>query len=322
MIISRVTADVPVPDAPVVVGEQEQLPPQPNLSRNLTVYLTGADGSAWDLTNGPVRLMPGVSGFFPSNVEHRWNTSPMLPGAVRAGYGLGVQPVRLPVFHAADSSVEWQELDRALWRALSPDAPCMVTVVSPDAETRALPVWFTGVGDGADLAQDPVAAMWATDGLEFVAEEPFWLGSTTVQTFGTETPQPYYSPPGSPHVKTLMSNSASDQSTLRNDGDVPAWPVYAVTGPVSSFTVGIGSYRIVYGALGAGSTVWIDTHPSRQTVGYERGGNDEGAWAGVTQRGFKEVPTGAEVPFTVTLVGPGPSTSARVELTPRYRRPW
>lgn len=296
--------------------------PEPPVAAGFTVYLTGADGSVWDLTNGPVRLTPGVVGLLPSNVAHRWKTSPTMDGAVRVGYSLGTQKVQLPVVVAADTSLDWRDLDVSLWRALDPDAECRLTVVSPDAETRVLPAWFTGVGDNVALPLDPMMAMLSTYALEFEAEDPYWQGAVSSQTFRPTTPLPYYAPPGSAFVKTLMPNDSTANSTLRNEGEVPAWVTVAVSGSTPGFTVTVDDGAVSYGEVADDQTVWIDYHPARQTVGFARGTNSEEAWAGVTSRQFRPVPPGAEVPIGVALTTPGANASVTFELTPRYRRAW
>lgn len=327
MIVTRSSVQQPTP-TPTTPGVATLVPSGGHVESSFveevgaTVYLTGSDGSVWNLTSGPVRLLPGVVGLLPQNVGLRWSSAPSLPGAVRVGYGVGTQPVRLPVLVGAEDALGWRDLDASLWRALGYDAECQLTVIAPDAETRVLPVWFVGPGDGAEYPNDPLADTYATYRLEFEAEDPYWQGATDVQTFKPATAVQYYAPAGSAYVKALMPNNSTASATLRNDGDVPAWPVYSVTGSVTNFTIGVGGQNISYGAVTAGATVWIDTHPTRQTVGYSRGDNDEAAWLGVTARSFASVPPGGEVPFTVTLTAPGATASVSVELAPRYRRPW
>lgn len=318
MIISYATTAQPAPVADAV----DPVEPLAPTYTGLTVYLTGSDGSVWDLTNGPVRLIPPVIGFLPQNVGHRWKRSPLLPGATRSDYSLDTQTLTLPVFIAADASLDWLDLDDAFWDALSPDRECRVTVVSPNSETRVMPAWFTGPGDNAELAMDPVAAAWATYRLEFEAEDPFWQGTVSTQTFRPTTPAPYYAPAGSAYVKTLMPSDSTANSTLRNTGEQPAWVTLTASGSMSSLSVTIDGHTVSYGAIADGQKLWIDYFPARQTVGYSRGDNNETAWLGVTARDFAPVPPGAEVPIGLALTSPGVNASVSVELTPRYRRPY
>jgi hypothetical protein len=303
---------------------QEALTPTVVRPTGVTVVLTGADGSSWDLTHGPVRLQPGVLGFRPSDVEHLWSASPALAGALHRGYRVPPQPFRLPVFLQASGSLAMRDLDAALWRALSPDADCLLTVIAPDAVARSINLRFVGVGD-AETSRDPMVMLHEGYPLTFIAGDPFWQGAPEAPVFrpAAATPVPFYSPPGSTHVlATNPSNTAAD-ATVRNNGDVASWPVYAVTGPVSSFTLGVGDSTVAYGAaVASGKTVWIDTHPARQTVGFAEGENSETAWLGLTSRQFAPIPPGQEVPITASLIGSGTGTEALVRLTPRYRRPW
>lgn len=312
-VIVVVEPEQPEPESPATWR-----PPEPGLS----LLLTGADGSTWDLLNGPVQLQPGVVGLKPSNVEHRWDTSPMLPGAVHAGYGVGVQSVTLPVFVGASSGLGWRDLDRQLWRALDPEGECVLTVVTPDAQARRLPIRFAGVGDDAETAFDPIVQRYDTYQLQFVAADPYWQGDPVTQPYKPATPVTAYAPPGSAFVKTLMPGNTTANATLRNDGDVSAWPVVAVSGAVTAFAVTVDGADVSYGPVAAGQTVWIDYHPARQTVGLARGDNSEAAWLGVTAREFRPVPPGAEVPLGISFTAAGVGASLTVELTPRYRRPW
>ena len=288
----------------------------------LQVWLSGVDGSTWDLTRGPVRVQPGISGLGPGNVEHKWATSPLLPGGTRRGYTVPVRPLVLPVLlQAGGFDLEFRDLDAALWRALSPEGDCTLTVVTPDAEVRTLTLAFVGVGE-EELSRDPFVMGYAAYPLSFDVGD-YWRGATVTRTFeDVADPPGFFVAPGGGGVFALASDLSTDTATAANEGDVSAWPLYAVTGPVAGFAVGVGDSTIDYGAVPANVTVWIDTHPLEQTVGYARGENDESAWSRVTRRRFASIPPGAEVPIVVTLDGAGVGAKALVELTPRYRRAW
>lgn len=288
--------------------------------RGLTVYLTGADGSTWDITNGPVRLQPGVTGLLPGDVEPRWGGSPTMPGSTWRGHRVTPEEFTLPVLVRGAVGLPFRDLDAQLWGALVQGEECVLSVVTPDAVVRTMPVRFLGVGGGA-LERDPLIMGHVPYPLSFVAPDPRWRGAVTSQTFRpTGDPPPFFATSGG--VLNIASGQSTANSTVRNAGDVAAWPVYAVTGPVASFQVGVGANTIDFEAVAAGSTVWIDTHPAAQTVGYSRGDNSEDAWSRLTARRFEAVPPGAEVPIVVVLDEPGDEAAIRVELTPRYIRPW
>lgn len=313
VITSIVVTPPPVPD-PTVDG--------PIRPVGLQILLTGTDGSTWDLSNGPVRLQPGVSGLGPGDVEHQWATAPRVPGGSRRGYTVPVRSMVLPVFFHAGFDLSFRNLDAMLWQALTPDGDCTLTVVTPDAEVRTLTLAFVGDGD-EELDRDPLVMGHAAYPLSFEVGDPYWTGTSVTRVFeDVPEPPPFFVPPGGPGVFNLASDRLTDTATAQNDGDVPAWPVYAVTGPVAGFSVGVGDSTLDYGAVPAGTTVWIDTHPLEQTVGYSRGDNNETAWQGLTRRRFAPIPPGAEVPIVVTLTGAGAGATVAVELTPQYRRPW
>ncbi len=289
--------------------------------RGLGLVLTGADGSTWDLINGPVRLQPGVQGLVPGGVVHRWVESPIVSGAVHRGHRVPPQAVVLPVIIAAGSALGMRDLDAAFWRAVSPEAECYITVTSPDAVARTMGVWF----EGADvpLDRDPLVMGNQAYPLAFTAGHPFWRGERVSQVFAPlEDPPPFFAEPGSGAVFNFISARTTKDSRVRNEGDVPVLPIYSMTGPVSSASVTVGDNAVSYGPIEAGQTVWIDTSPTMQTVGYARGGNDEAAWLGLTSRDFAPIPAGETVPIDVELIGAGPGAQLAVELAPDYRRPY
>jgi len=281
----------------------------------------GSDGVLWNLSAGPVKLGTGVSGLVPADVEHYWSESPLMPGAVHRGYRPPAQMVRLPVRLRADG-LALRDLDGELWRSLDPGGECVLRVTSPDAVTRTLPMRFVGVGD-VEFNRDPIVMGQLDYTLTFTAPDPLWRGETETAT--VTPPDAGGFPTAFAHrggVINLVTGLSSGSSVIRNNGDAPSWPVYAVSGPVDAFKVGVGDSTLNYGAVEEGATVWVDTHPLRQTIGFARDANDEGAWSQVTRRAFDAVPAGVEVPVTLEMTFPGPGASATVEVTPRSRRPW
>lgn len=317
MIIVAGTATVPSVDeaSEVVLPE---LPPRPSSA----IVFTGSDGSSWDLINGPVRLAPGVVGFLPGDIQRRWSESPMVDGALNRGYQVPVLPITLPVVISAPDGLAMRDIERDLWAGLSPDEVCYLTLTTPDAVSRTIPVWFDGVGNPT-LDRDPILMGSIAYPLGFTAADPFWRGEPDDRVFEPViNPPDFYATGSTTDLFVLVSDRTTDTSTISNLGDVAAWPLYAVTGPVGGFTVGVGDSVITYGAVAAGVTVWIDAHPARRTIGFTRGGNDEAAWLNVSARAFAPVPPGAEVEIVTTLLTPADGAEVLVELTPLYRRPW
>lgn len=316
MIIIQQTVVTPVPE-----------PTLPAYTRRagLTVLLTGADRSTWDLTNGPVRLQPGVTGLLPPDIEHRWSESPLLDGVTHRGYRVPALEVALPLFWAASGDpLAARDLHASLMRALAPHRVCTLLVVTPDGVARSLPVVFAGLGNpetGRDFLVMGHLALVA----RFTAPDPHWAGASVASTFEPVTPLDFFNPgpdtSADPVLFNLMPDNATGSASIGNDGDVPVWPTYAVTGPVVGFRVGVGAGTVDGGAVAAGATVWVNTHPSRQTVGFSRDGNNETAWAALTARTFAPIPAGERVPITVDLTNPGTGARVLVELTPRFRHP-
>lgn len=286
----------------------------------VTVVLTGADGSTWDLTHGPVRLQPGVVGLKPADVEHLLSTAPGVPGAQHHGVKEAPATMRLRVFLTATAALPMRDLEGALWDALNPDADCQITVITPDALARTRTVRFVGVDDDP-TDRDPLIILNASHPLVFVAPDPYWVGPAVSYLFKPDTPAPFLAPPaaGSTTVFNFTAASATTSAAVDNPGDVPTWLSYAITGP-TGFTVGVADSTVV-GSVGTDTTMFVDTHPARQTIGYAVGDNDEDAWLQITARDFAAIPRGTDVPITIGLTNAGAGAAVQVTLAPRYRRP-
>lgn len=309
LLASTTTEPVEVPEPTIPVRARKQ---------PLRVLLTGTDGSTWDLTNGPVRLQPGVRGLT-ATVERFLSESANADGAISRGHRTPARQLTMNVRVRAADGLAWRELDRMLWRALSPHGVCTLTVTAPDAEARTLSLLSSPEEDEFD--RDPFVLPHKSYPLTFDVVEPFWRGATIVQTFRPRPDAPrVFDPAGG--VMNLLPNSALTRTAITNPGDEAAFWVASALGSMASFRVGVGDSTVDYGPLGAGRTVWIDSHPTVETIGFSRGGNDEAAWLGVDDYDFAPIPSGAEVPIVVELGAPDENALVAVELETAYRRPW
>ncbi len=305
-----IVAGAPVVETPPDVAAPPGVYPQPFTRPGLALFLTGVDGSVWALDSEQVRALSGFVGLGDSRPEHRF------VGTVWHGLEYRLQQVRIPVLLEERSSWEaMAALDAGWSAATAPEGQCTLTAVLPDGRWRQRLLRREETSDAEGMETDPMVMGHIRYTTAFVAD-PSWTGPAVRQPFYASDPPAFY--PIAP--LRVGAKSTTADSAITNAGHVPSWPLYEVTGPMNALTVGVGASLIQYGAVAAGASVFIDTHPDRQTVGTTRGDNSEAAWLGLTGRDFSAVPPGREVPIVVDMVSPLPGASVTVELTPNYRR--
>lgn len=312
------TGPGPAPAPGTGTGKGRSYNLQINVGQRFGFALIGVDGSTWDLHDGPVMALPGTSGFGSPSPEHWWRTSPTLAGSSWQGMRVPQRDAVLPVHIAADSSLEWRDVDAAFFTALGDGATeCNWVVVTPDAKVRTLPVRFAGGGD-VEYERDPMLVMGAAYALTFTAGDPYWRGEPVSESFTDEVaPLPFFATSGG--VVNIGYSRSIATATVSNPGDVDAWPQWTVTGPVTAFTVGVGADTVQYvGTVTAGQTVVVDTDPRRRTI--KRGATD--AWLQVTQADFVPIPPGSDVELSMSVTGATTATNVNVSFTPRYRKAW
>jgi hypothetical protein len=188
----------------------------------------------------------------------------------------------------------------------------------PDGTQRRIRVRYEKGGEEA-FEIDPVFYGWAKYGLYLTAEQPYWEGvgfdpvewgaAEPVYFFGGGTSGPTLGPPFG-----IAKPTTSGRTSMSNPGDVEAWPVWTIRGPMTSCELGIeGQTVIVPFALASGDVLVIDTRPTAQTA-ILNGTVDKTPQLG--SFGFAQVEPGDDVELTVLTTGTG--GSVRVELTPLY----
>lgn len=289
---------------------------------------TTADGVVWDLLSGDdgVLLTPeGVTGLYMPPIDRYTTESAGVDGSSWRGSRVKEREVFWPILLYSDAgSQEWVTHDRAWWRGLQPEKVGTWTVIDPSGQPRSLRIRFTSDG-GHSIRRDPSQAGWAAYGITFVAEDPWWSGVRVLRTFISTAAQDFFNTGAAPPF--FISSSASiSTATLPNDGDVEAWPVWTITGPTTSVTVGLSGKLIsVPFTIAAGKALVIDTDPRSQTAWdadvvagvvvrttVERTGE-----LGVTE--FAPIPPLDSVALSLTMVGTGTITAA---IVPRFFKAW
>lgn len=279
------------------------------------VFLTGVDGSVWDLVNGPVLMQEGARLAY-ADPEHKTRQAPSLDGATWQGFRTPPGELFLPVRVTAVDSLEWRDVDSAFATAVDPSGEVTVTVITPDSMSRTVTGRYAE-GLDASLVRDPLLLRHAVYGMTFDTLDPFWRSPKNILVFGVVEGTAFF--PGPPWV--LNPGSISDTSTVTNQGSVPVWPKWTITGPYTSVTIGVGDDVVTLDtAIIEGESRVIDMDPRERSI-VDEDGND--VWIEATDAAFASIPVGVEIPLSIDVADGDPdTTTVTVEFTPGHRKPW
>lgn len=278
----------------------------------------GWDGSEWALSKpsrGVFLTGKGVEGLGMPGHQAWTSQSPAVHGQYYRGHVVDPRPVFWPIYLYSDtSSADWVKLDRAFWRSLQPGKHGTWTVATPGGGKRTLSCRLVDDGRHA-FAMDPTFRGWAAYGVSLIADNPFWTGEPARRTWAQSNATDFYSG-GTAPVFNISSGSQLSTAKITNEGDLEAWPVWTIKGPLTSITVGVDGATVQWNvALAAGDTLVIDTDPTIQSAWLN--GIDVTDQLGTAD--FAPIPAGLELPLSLTMAGTG---SVEAAITPRYYRAW
>jgi hypothetical protein len=281
------------------------------------------------LTRGALRGL-----HFPP-VTHYRDTGPAVPGATWRGANANSRRVHwtLQVFHD-EGTDEWLELERAFWRIMDPQHTLLWEVRTGSAQSaRTLRVRHEP-DDSYGYDMDAPHFGWASYPVDLMADQPFWSGPVIQRRWGGSGQANFFG--GGVDTKAplfyISSGSQASAARINNPGDVPAYPVWILVGPLASGWVGVAGKRVtVPFAIPEGKALVLDSDPRRQTAAEATVVFDaEGSVAGYTPTGvFKthllstaewvSIAPGASVKLDLDVVGAG---SVHAQLTPLYYKAW
>lgn len=287
---------------------------------------TGWDGSVWPLTEyggdaGVLVTNGGMRGWGMPEVEVFSSRSVGVHGQQgRGGYYTSPRSVFWPLWMWHDGSTgDWLDLDRRFWATMMPGRYGTWTTESSDGTVRTLVCRWDSTDDTFEV--DPALDGWTLYGVKLIADDPFWRGPAVEHTYMAPSGDNFYGGgPGNQHGYAypfvLAPSNTVDRAVIENPGDLEAWPVWTVTGPTVSVTLGIAGRTVsVPFALAAGQQLVIDTSPMVQS-----------AMIGATSRtrdlgsaNFAPIPPGSSVPLSIVMDGSG---SVACRIVPRYLRAW
>lgn len=303
---------------PVVLTTAPPPPPPPPPPRPQPPQVAGPsalwiapDGTVIQLTGQVYRTLDAVTGWGAAPVSITADPHPR--GGTRVRH---IQPeprtitwpVRVWGRDHQELVAAWRELARALTqtRRLGPGR---LRVTRPDGSAREIEAIYE-----AGLSGEPGQGhLYDTAVLSLYCPDPYWRDVTPraiVREYAIGAP--YLDP-----YPTVSSGRTLGDTVIDQDGDVEAWPVWTITGPLEQLiainhTTG-ERFTLTY-SLGAGDEIVITTDPP--TVRGPGGEVLTGAldWPGATLWGL--VPGENRITFTAL----GASAGTRIELTyvPRY----
>lgn len=301
----------------------------PRVNPTIGMTWTSWDGTVWDLVSGAqgVALQSGVRGLNMPSITRYTQTFAGVHGSRGTGWVAQEREVFWPVLlYKPTGDPTWADLDALFWRSMHPERPGTWSVKgpSPHAETRTLSCKFQSDG-GHSMGAVPSVRGWERYNVYLAAEKPFWLGPTISDSWGPGAPTPFFGA-----QLTISSGSSTATATVSNPGDLEAWPMWTIIGPVGSASIGLNGRQISAPfAVPAGKALRIDTDPTRQTIRF-------GDWDAAKQElrngvdrftdmgniSFTPIPAGQNLPLQLTLQEPGTTAGVLMSLTPRYFRAW
>jgi hypothetical protein len=296
-------------------------PPQPIFGGGIPPKLQATwaswAGDQWTITDNssPVLALQGATGLRGADVEHWWSESPMVHGSMWGGLRVAHGEIFMPIRIDGPTLDDFLTTHAAFMRSLDPTRESVLRITLPTGEWREIPCRYVSGMDAA-IEPDPLAVRRATYGITWATADPYWQGEPIILDFGYTDPAPLF--PGPPFVINRARSLAS--ATYSNPGDVASFPVWRITGPFDSFTVGIAGHVVSMDvAKPADGWVEIDTNPSRLTMLDEDG---QDMWLNATDADFVALEPGQDVKLTTTLANAGPGASVTLTFTPRYRSAW
>lgn len=303
----------------VVQVQRPYVPPPPDLTPGWDgMSLTWeVDGEDWPLTDprSGIVMKGGIEGLLFPEIKHYTEASPAVYGAYWTGFTVDPRTVAWPIrlFHDG-SSLEWIAFNAAFTRSLNPATEGVLRCRTAATE-RTLRLRYSG-GLNAALQRDPTFFGWVDYDVRLVANRPLWAGPLVEQRWAAAASGNFFT--GDPANPIYISPSATlETAVMENPGDVEAWPVWTLVGPISVESgptrLGVaGRELLVPFAIPDGQTLVIDTRPDAQwaidSTGADRT-EDLGSWA------FTPIERGAAVPLALEMTGNG---SVTCSLEPLY----
>lgn len=304
------TQPEPEPGTGGTPGTITRVPPRERLMATYTSWT----GSSWTLTDNrsPVFVLQEATGLRGAPVEHWWSDAARLNGSTWEGLRIARGEIFLPIRIDGDSATSFLATHDEFSKSLHPRHESTLRITRPNGQWREIACRYR---DGMDspIGLDPVMMRRASYGITWETADPFWRGEPIQpKVFTYQVPKQRF--PGPPYY--INPGQTLDRAKVTNPGDEDIYPVWRVTGPFTSFSVGVGDAVVAMSLTkGAGRWVEIDMRPGRATI-VDDAGVDQ--WLATTARKFAPIPPGTDIPVVTSVAGASEGTQVSLTIEPKY----
>ena len=284
------------------------------------VPLTGFISQNWPATV----LQPGATGLDMPPFELHTDDSPNLDGSIFRGTRAATREVLLPLFVYGPDRRTMIQFKRNLATALNPkNGHCVLKFVETDGVPRYLNCYYKAGMEGSETT-DASGFTWMKYGVQLSAFDPWFYGDVlTNASWSFGSPMPFLGSTSLLPLTLSQGTLSGNAVNVRNPGDIEAWPVWTVTGPLRSLRVTgpSGTYWEIPAAadgtdvLPAARTLTVDTRPGFKSLLDDQGRNyypllspNPALWS---------APVGASRAQIDAVAGSG-TASVSMTLSPRY----
>ncbi|MCX5201483.1 phage tail family protein [Streptomyces sp. NBC_00237] len=253
--------------------------------------------------------------------------SPALDGSVFRSSRTSSREIMIPLYLYGVDRQTLNTLKRKLFKALNPRRGyCVLKFTEGDGHSRHIAAYYKDGMDGAE-GTDLAGFSWCKYALLFTAMDPWFYPASSEShrwDFGTGAPFLSASRKFFPlEISRGVMGGPGSEYHVSNPGDIEAWPVWELTGPIKSFSLTSPSGGVLRASPPAsgvdlvplGRVLTIDTRPGRKTVRDDQGKNYFSVLD--TSPVFWPVEEGDSVCSISVVAGTG-KASVKLSFEPRY----
>jgi hypothetical protein len=226
--------------------------------------LVGANGDTLAFDEQNFLLNPGMSGFGIPSTSVRIDESAG-DGGVWRHSKRGIRELDIPITVIGTDRNEVQEKLRRLAK-ITQDKTGATQLIATYSDGKQLKLEMHYVAGGeSKWGGDDSGVTWCRWVMSFRAPQPYWV-STSTESFSIRS--------GNtgrgllPQLSKLRVSSSSSLGTVTvsSSADVEAYPVWTITGPVTSFTASNGTQTFSFpGVIVSGETLYVNTQTGEVT---------------------------------------------------------
>lgn len=286
----------------------------------LGITWTDTNDTTWDLINGPVALMnAGVMGLGMPTAFDTVRQTALVHGQTFQSWRLEPRELFLPITFRDAAELDVNGIQRTFWDGLQFGQYGTLSVTDSNGGTRHIEARFLNDGNVA-FTVDPEAVTHTLRpyGITLVADDPWWKGELQETTFtlGPEGTSTFFGNGSNATPFYIVKSGGSQSTDLINAGEQPAWITWTITGPMTSFILGVDGHYISGNIeVEAGETLTIETSPLSQIAYLNTG---EKVTRYLTEADFAPIPaSGTPYPVSINVDGTGIITAS---FNPLYSR--